>query len=333
MRRSNRQTDILIAPATRRHKTQTCVVAVAVSLFAAMTANAQLVIFDNIPSDYQFGGGGATIRGAGANPPLASISLAQQFTPTEDTVLGSVHLGLNGSQSGNYFDVDLFSGSGNGPDTHLASLGTAFGVSFACCFPADFNSQAFILNSTAEITLQAGVEYYIVVKAQLSTSQAAWATVTDTVGHWRDVGGTGWTFHGIVGVIEIVRLSFYTSMSFLLIVVISIRIAPSNKRLSTLIAFMIGCIFVAPFTANAYWALTISAIGGVGVALYALLRWGLVTLVVAIAVNKLLVTFPLTLTSNLWYFDFTLLVGLLILGLIAWAHYYATLRLSVDRVN
>jgi len=195
MRRSNRQTDILIAPATRRHKTQTCVVAVAVSLFAAMTANAQLVIFDNIPSDYQFGGGGATIRGAGANPPLASISLAQQFTPTEDTVLGSVHLGLNGSQSGNYFDVDLFSGSGNGPDTHLASLGTAFGVSFACCFPADFNSQAFILNSTAEITLQAGVEYYIVVKAQLSTSQAAWATVTDTVGHWRDVGGTGWTFH------------------------------------------------------------------------------------------------------------------------------------------
>jgi len=139
--------------------------------------------------------------------------------------------------------------------------------------------------------------------------------------------------HGIVGVIEIVRLSFYTSMSFLLIVVISIRIAPSNKRLSTLIAFMIGCIFVAPFTANAYWALTISAIGGVGVALYALLRWGLVTLVVAIAVNKLLVTFPLTLTSNLWYFDFTLLVGLLILGLIAWAHYYATLRLSVDRVN
>lgn len=150
--------------------------------------------------------------------------------------------------------------------------------------------------------------------------------------------GINWNYlvsirHGIVGVIEIVRLSFYTSMSFLLIVVISIRIAPSNKRLSTLIAFMIGCIFVAPFTANAYWALTISAIGGVGVALYALLRWGLVTLVVAIAVNKLLVTFPLTLTSNLWYFDFTLLVGLLILGLIAWAHYYATLRLSVDRVN
>ncbi len=169
--------------------------ALAASLLITAAASAQPIIFDNVPAGFPLGGGGAVIRGTDADPPLASISLAQQFTLAENATFGFVQLGLTGPEAGALIDIALYSGSGSGPDTLIESLGTVDETQM----PSDltgFDAGAVIMTSASKPLLQAGVEYYIVATPATSTSHAAWATVGYTFGHWNDVGGAGWQYQG-----------------------------------------------------------------------------------------------------------------------------------------
>ena len=169
-------------------------IAMAASLMAA-AAQAQPIIFDNVPVGFPLGSGGAVIRGMDADPPLASISLAQPFTPAEDAPLGFVQLGLNSPRPSALIDVALYSGSGSGPDTLIESFGTVDESQMPSA-ATDFDTGAVILTSTLKPLLQAGTEYYIVAIPATSTSEAAWADVPQTTGFWSDIGGGGWQYQG-----------------------------------------------------------------------------------------------------------------------------------------
>ncbi|HOW19173.1 MAG TPA: hypothetical protein PLC79_09065, partial [Phycisphaerae bacterium] len=101
---------------------------------------------------------------------------------------------------------------------------------------------------------------------------------------------------------------------FILLLLVVLRVVLRR----TLVANIVGVLLVIPLFvprgSHAAVSLFVVGLGGVGVAMYVLTRFGLVPIVTALFVSIVLLRFPLTLSMRAWYADYSLFAVLLATG-------------------
>jgi len=120
------------------------------------------------------------------------------------------------------------------------------------------------------------------------------------------------------GMLDTVRSGVYQGLVTLFLLVMATWFAGPRRWLTVLIVWLIAAVMYAPAASHPVTAWTLFAFGGVAVALYALMHWGLVSLLTALSVLGLLSAFPITTDLKAWYAGYGLFAAAATLGLALW---------------
>ncbi len=120
--------------------------------------------------------------------------------------------------------------------------------------------------------------------------------------------------HGFAFFLDALCQATYEALFFLLIVVL-LRIVLRRSVLAGLAAVVLTAPFVVPQGSNPFVSGVFLGLGVVTLAVWMLMRFGLVTVTAAVFVAMILIRFPLTLNMRAWYGDMSLFAFLVVVGL------------------
>jgi serine/threonine-protein kinase len=138
------------------------------------------------------------------------------------------------------------------------------------------------------------------------------------------------TRFAVAGVFDSLRGGIYQGLVLLFILVIATWLAGLRRWAALLITWIVGAVMYAPAASHPATAWTLFALGGVGVAVYVLTQWGLVSVLAALLVAGLLGDFPITMDLNAWYAGYGIFAGAAVLGLGAWGLYESFQQSALD---
>jgi hypothetical protein len=118
------------------------------------------------------------------------------------------------------------------------------------------------------------------------------------------------------GLIDIVPPAILYGLLFMLVLVVAQRLV-LNRRLATAIAFLVLVFVLVPRGAHPYTSWAFFGLGCGSLCVWAMMRFGLLTLVAGLFVLLMLNTTPMSLDLTAWHADAELIVlGLVVLGVI-----------------
>lgn len=123
----------------------------------------------------------------------------------------------------------------------------------------------------------------------------------------------------LVGILNAIRDSIYQGLVVLFLLVLATRIAGPYRRAAIVATWLICSAMYSLAGSNPFTAWLLISVVCVSTALYLVVRWGLLSLIIALFVLSLLTNFPLTAQLGAWYAGYGLLAALSILGLCAWS--------------
>ncbi|HKQ50311.1 MAG TPA: serine/threonine-protein kinase [Phycisphaerae bacterium] len=135
------------------------------------------------------------------------------------------------------------------------------------------------------------------------------------------------------GILNSLRGGIYQGLVVLLLLLIGTWLAGARRWPALFFAWLIGAAMFAPAATHPLTAWTLFAFGIVGVALFVLLRWGLVSILAALLVVGFLTDFPVTFDLDAWFAGYSLFTLGATLGLILWGFYQASRLPSLENMR
>ncbi|GMU35799.1 MAG: hypothetical protein AMXMBFR20_36700 [Planctomycetia bacterium] len=123
----------------------------------------------------------------------------------------------------------------------------------------------------------------------------------------------------LAGILSAIRDSIYQSLVVLFLLVLATRIAGPYRRAALVVTWLICSAMYSLAGSNPFTAWLLISVGCVSTALYLVVRWGLLSLIIALFVLCLLTNFPLTAQLGAWYAGYGFLAILCVLSLCAWS--------------
>ena len=134
---------------------------------------------------------------------------------------------------------------------------------------------------------------------------------------------------GMAACFDALRYGIYQGLLMLMLVVL-LRVILRRPVLAAVAAVVVTSPMYVPMGSHALLSWGTLGLGGVVVAVWGLTRFGLLAIVTALVVSKLLGVFPITFNFKQWYADVSLLALLVVVGIVAWAFFWAQ-RAAVRR--
>lgn len=123
------------------------------------------------------------------------------------------------------------------------------------------------------------------------------------------------------GALDSVISGLYQGLTALMLLVVFKWLVGRKTWLIMGLTWCLATVMYAPNATHPFTAWTLMAIGGVGVAVVVLMRFGLVTLLTGLLLVGMIGTFPILLDAGSWYAGYGLFSATITLGLIAWSAY------------
>lgn len=121
------------------------------------------------------------------------------------------------------------------------------------------------------------------------------------------------------GLLDAVISAFYQGLTALMLLVAFKWLVGRKPWLVMGLTWCVAAVMYAPNASHPVTAWTLMAIGGVGVAVFVLIRLGLVTLLTGLLLVGILGTYPITSDADSWYMGYGLFAAAVTLGLTAWS--------------
>lgn len=125
----------------------------------------------------------------------------------------------------------------------------------------------------------------------------------------------------IAGTLSTLQGGIYQGLVLLFLLVCTTWLANTRRWLAILLTWLIGTVMFSPLASNPVSALTIFGPGVVAIGIYVVMRWGLVSLVSAIMVASMLISFPITTDLNAWFASYAAFAVLTTIAIGLWSLY------------
>lgn len=131
------------------------------------------------------------------------------------------------------------------------------------------------------------------------------------------------TRYAIAGLLTALRGGIYQGLALLFLLVIGTRLTGRRTWPALAIVWILGSLMYSPTASSLFAAWVLLSLGLVGVGLYVLTCWGLVSILSALMVLSLLGVFPITTNLGAWYAGYGIVACLATLGIGLWSLYEA----------
>ncbi len=132
----------------------------------------------------------------------------------------------------------------------------------------------------------------------------------------------------IAGIFDTMQFAFYRGL-LLLMLLVGLRAVLRRQLASAVIAWLVLVGLYLPYGSGDGTSFLVVGLA-VGIAVWAMMRYGLITIIVMIFTVTIMNTFPLTFRSNLWYADLSLLAVAVVVALAMYG-WWAASRPPVGR--
>jgi len=167
-----------------------------------------------------------------------------------------------------------------------------------------------------------GVFWILVFRIDSLAPDALGLTSREQLPHASTLTSLLSTRHGMATCFDALRQGVYQGLLVLMLVVL-LRVALRRPFWAAVATVVVASSMYVPTGSHAMLSWITIGLGVVGVAVWGLMRFGLLAIVTAVVITSLLGLFPITLDFKKWYADVSLLPLLIAIGVVAWAFFWA----------